>query len=62
MSDSEDVPSPCVQICCLDVNDICIGCFRTSDEIREWTLFSNEAKKEIIKLTHQRYQDKYNNE
>jgi predicted Fe-S protein YdhL (DUF1289 family) len=28
--------SPCVRNCCLDPNDICLGCFRSLDEILQW--------------------------
>ena len=30
------VESPCVRNCCLDENDICLGCFRTVEEITAW--------------------------
>ncbi|WP_297529133.1 DUF1289 domain-containing protein [Thiohalobacter sp.] len=28
--------SPCVRNCCLDRNDICLGCGRALEEIIEW--------------------------
>ncbi|EKO3464267.1 DUF1289 domain-containing protein [Vibrio fluvialis] len=31
------VPSPCIRNCCLDDNDVCLGCFRTLEEILAWT-------------------------
>jgi|HubBroStandDraft_5_1064220.scaffolds.fasta_scaffold1838805_2 predicted Fe-S protein YdhL (DUF1289 family) len=30
------VPSPCVRNCCLDDDSICLGCFRSMEEIMEW--------------------------
>ena len=30
------VASPCVRNCCLDHDDVCLGCFRTLDEILAW--------------------------
>lgn len=30
------VKSPCVRNCCLDEDDVCMGCFRTIDEIIHW--------------------------
>ena len=30
------VKSPCVRDCCLGEDDICLGCFRTIDEITSW--------------------------
>jgi uncharacterized protein len=32
-----DVNSPCVRNCCLDTEDICLGCFRSIDEIMQWS-------------------------
>ena len=32
-----EVPSPCVSICAIDPDSgICVGCFRTLDEIAGW--------------------------
>lgn len=59
MSNDDSVASPCVQVCCLDLDDICIGCYRTVEEIREWSLMSVEVKREVIRLTDERYQAKH---
>lgn len=46
---STEVPSPCIAICQLDDNDeFCIGCFRTTTEIRLWSRMSNEEKLAIL--------------
>ncbi len=37
MIDSVQVASPCVRLCCLDNSDICVGCFRSLDEIKAWS-------------------------
>jgi uncharacterized protein len=38
MSNSElPVQSPCVRNCCLDDDSICLGCFRSMEEIMEWS-------------------------
>lgn len=48
-SNSEQiVQSPCVGICALDDNDICIGCFRSGMEISQWGRLSNEDKKHVL--------------
>ena len=39
--------SPCIKVCTLE-NKICIGCYRTQDEIREWMIFSDKQKKETL--------------
>ena len=38
------VASPCVQICELDDDDICMGCLRSADEIRDWMIMSRQQK------------------
>lgn len=40
--------SPCVDNCCLDENDVCIGCWRTLDEILAWRQLSDLEKTKII--------------
>ena len=48
------VKSPCIEVCTLDNQDICVGCYRTADEIIEWFSASDERKREILVLTDQR--------
>jgi predicted Fe-S protein YdhL (DUF1289 family) len=36
MSDKA-IASPCIRKCCLDTNNICLGCFRSLTEIMQWT-------------------------
>ena len=36
----ERPPSPCVKVCSLDANGLCIGCLRTGDEIARWMAMS----------------------
>lgn len=43
-----DKDSPCVRNCCLDKDDICLGCFRTVEEIMQWHEMSDEQKKQIL--------------
>jgi predicted Fe-S protein YdhL (DUF1289 family) len=42
------VPSPCVRNCCLDENDVCLGCNRSLTEICEWTKSSDDEKRQIL--------------
>ncbi len=39
--------SPCIKVCTLEGN-ICIGCYRTQDEIREWMIYTDEQKKIVL--------------
>ena len=43
----ENIESPCVKICKLE-NEVCIGCGRTQDEIREWVIMTNSQREVIM--------------
>jgi predicted Fe-S protein YdhL (DUF1289 family) len=42
------VASPCVDICRLDAQGLCIGCRRTVGEITEWSRASDARRREIL--------------
>lgn len=43
------VPSPCVGLCTLNAKtELCDGCFRSMDEIREWIIMPREEKLEAL--------------
>ncbi|WP_344803750.1 DUF1289 domain-containing protein [Allohahella marinimesophila] len=42
------VRSPCVSICCLDEDDICVGCYRSGDEICNWSSLNNEQRLAVL--------------
>ena len=44
------VKSPCTNICTMSLDGkLCMGCGRSIEEITNWSYFSNEEKKKIIK-------------
>ncbi len=45
-----EIRSPCIRGCCLDQQDICLGCFRSLDEILQW-LTSNEQQRQGVLRT-----------
>ena len=47
MSDTK-YRSPCISVCALGDDDICIGCYRSSVEITDWFMASDEQKREIL--------------
>ncbi|MBU6422245.1 MAG: DUF1289 domain-containing protein [Gammaproteobacteria bacterium] len=51
---TEAVKSPCVRTCCLDDQDICLGCGRTLDEIRRWSEMTESEKQDALKISEQR--------
>lgn len=48
------IHSPCVRQCCLDDNDICIGCYRTLQEICRWQALSDAEKQQVLVQCQQR--------
>jgi predicted Fe-S protein YdhL (DUF1289 family) len=55
------IQSPCVKIC-THVDGMCIGCYRTADEIKEWkTTYTDEQKKELLKELKKREESYINN-
>ncbi len=49
-----DVASPCVRNCCLDDDDVCLGCGRTIQEILAWQQGSDSERREIIVRSRER--------
>ncbi len=46
---ADRVPSPCVSVCVLDANGVlCLGCFRTLDEIAAWNRLDADAKRGVL--------------
>ncbi|MCX7352461.1 MAG: DUF1289 domain-containing protein [Proteobacteria bacterium] len=39
--------SPCVRICTLNTENVCIGCGRNTEELKNWATFSDETKRTI---------------
>lgn len=48
------VASPCIRHCCLDDNDVCVGCYRTLNEIINWQSSSNEQKRFVLQACEKR--------
>lgn len=51
---SPTVPSPCVSLCRLDEQKICIGCFRHVEDIREWRSADDARRRVICEQARQR--------
>ena len=51
---TQPVKSPCIEVCSLNNQDICIGCYRPANEIIEWFSAPNERKREILASVDQR--------
>ncbi|MBM4207357.1 MAG: DUF1289 domain-containing protein [Gammaproteobacteria bacterium] len=43
------VPSPCIRNCCLDEDDVCLGCFRNLAEVIAWSEADNATREIVLK-------------
>lgn len=50
------VSSPCISICALNKDDVCVGCYRTADEIRDWVMMADDERIKVIDKSMQRAQ------
>jgi uncharacterized protein len=51
---SDDVPSPCMSVCRMNADgELCLGCFRTLDEIAAWGRMGDDGKRDIwVQITN----------
>ena len=60
MSDIDDIAeSPCIRNCCRNDNDICLGCFRSLEEITRWNEADNQERINILQNAGQRQKNKH---
>ena len=57
---TEAVNSPCINVCALDDDDVCVGCFRSMREITDWSEYSSDKKREVVAQAQQRMKRRYN--
>jgi predicted Fe-S protein YdhL (DUF1289 family) len=50
----KEPPSPCVSVCALDENDVCMGCYRTASEITDWFMATPAEKHAILRAAGER--------
>jgi hypothetical protein len=51
----DEIPSPCIDICHMSIRlGYCVGCFRTIEEIAQWSEMTNQEKLDVISKTEQR--------
>jgi predicted Fe-S protein YdhL (DUF1289 family) len=54
MTAERPVPSPCISVCALDDDDICVGCQRTCEEITRWSRMDNDERRQVLRLCNDR--------
>lgn len=54
-----EIESPCIGTCTLGPAGLCIGCFRSADEIAAWLTYSAQQRRAIMRGLPQRAQDMF---
>lgn len=44
----DEIESPCTKVCVIHKTGLCVGCFRTLDEIAEWSEMTPENRRKIM--------------
>ncbi len=44
----QKIVNPCVRNCCLDDRDVCLGCFRTLEEILTWRSLPKKQREAVL--------------
>ncbi|MDD2658531.1 MAG: DUF1289 domain-containing protein [Methylococcales bacterium] len=47
-TNQNNLSSPCIRNCCLNDDNICLGCFRSIDEITLWTQVDEQARHHFL--------------
>jgi predicted Fe-S protein YdhL (DUF1289 family) len=53
-SPPDPLASPCVRNCCLDEDDVCMGCGRSLEEIVAWSAASDADKAATLTRSRER--------
>jgi predicted Fe-S protein YdhL (DUF1289 family) len=53
---NDEPRSPCIAVCVLDDDNICMGCYRSAMEITDWFMATDEQKRETLRLALERMQ------
>jgi predicted Fe-S protein YdhL (DUF1289 family) len=51
---SPAVASPCIKVCVLDAQQVCVGCGRTLEEIAQWSRMTEEQRRQVVDRAQQR--------
>ncbi len=51
----DEIESPCVKICVVNPKArLCVGCWRSLDEIRDWTRMTPQERRDVMAQAPQR--------
>jgi len=51
-----EIESPCIGTCTLGPDGLCIGCFRSAEEIGAWLKYSSQQRRAIMQVLPERGQ------
>ena len=54
LNNVESIDSPCIGQCTLNDDNVCLGCFRSLDEIVQWGTATNQKRTIFLQNTRQR--------
>ncbi len=54
MTFDNTIKSPCRDVCKYNDHKVCIGCYRSAEEIQRWWKYSNDEKLEILEKIRKR--------
>jgi predicted Fe-S protein YdhL (DUF1289 family) len=57
----DEIQSPCIRHCCLTDEDICVGCYRSLQEIINWSASTDDTKLRVLEAARQRKKNRENN-
>lgn len=49
-----NINKPCIRRCCLNEEDVCLGCFRTFDDMLQWNKANSTEKMKMLQKAEQR--------
>ncbi|MFT7286665.1 MAG: putative Fe-S protein YdhL (DUF1289 family) [Halieaceae bacterium] len=52
-----DPASPCISVCALREDGLCLGCYRSAEEITDWFMASAGEKRVILARARQRREE-----
>ena len=56
----EQVQSPCIDVCSMDDSTgLCLGCYRTMDEIQQWWDLDNLQKQALVEQANARQEQQF---
>lgn len=51
------IEKPCIRKCTLNKEDICLGCFRSFDDMRKWHQATRDEKAQMLMAAAKRKQE-----